>query len=685
MLELLSQINPDELINIDLNIEEKKVFKDNIYFISFSNDFLNFSDEEIINLDKEKLLSLLKIKNLTKSIHDSTVVDKTFDEILFEIKDISYFKSFYNFLLSIKNEFKLEYPTKIYNIFTSDNLLKFNYKKDGQLININSIENSGNFIGGSGGQKSWLFGLSYGAKSTSKFDNEIKFIKNKLLCLDITENTLSEFNKYIDYKIDISIISDKINLLRQNSYFDEVVDTLLNNLVFDSSSTQIFITDYFGLNNYFNFDIEKIHTFLSQYYFNNPKTNPSLLFTDVKTGICRCCLKEKTLYKNNNYSSNFQFNTHVFNIHNTKTNKKFDNNSFFVCNDCSQTLDNINNTIVNQKLGFIKIGYNEFHRSIKRYNSLSEIHSSGYENIDESVFYKIIKDDLSKNSHTLLPVLVFNKNIQEKKRMSENFIYLQTLFNFKSIKMNWLDIIYKNKFSDEKKIVQIERFIQNNSSDLKEFWIDDIPLSPNKINKIIILFLNSISSNSDNIYFYFLSLFNFLTDVSKSDLHFDKIIELEYSNNKLKKYGVHNSVYDNLTLKKGEKNMFEKHNEINNKLSIIDNVKNQLETIDFDFDNDSFWILYGRVLGYLNSKSKSENQNLDYLNNLRQISNKKLLNILQNSFFKYSYDIKENQIKFKIIYSFILEDLMHRKINENTLSHILSGVLNNKIIKLTLN
>ena len=59
--------------------------------------------------------------------------------------------------------------------------------------------------------------------------------------------------------------------------------------------------------------------------------------------------------------------------------------------------------------------------------------------------------------------------------------------------------------------------------------------------------------------------------------------------------------------------------------------------------------------------------------------------MLENTFVKYSHNINSNQVKFKIIYSYLIDNINEKTPSDGTFNSILSGALNGKIIKLTKN
>lgn len=696
MLELFSKIDPLELLNSNLNKVEKTEFKDNIIFTSFNADLLSMSEDDISKLTYSELNDLITIKNLSKKeVHDSEndkfeILNNSFDEFINNIKSIDYFSSLYSQLIDLKKENPLDYPNKIYDLLSSDSILRFKISKDDKNYMIDVLSNNAHCIGAAIGQKSWIFGISYGAIKPRK--DEIKFLSDKLIFANqyLNESMMKDFNEYHTEKLDIEQIVSKLDELNKNEFFNDIIQEKLDSLIYDSKSTQLYLTDYFGLNNYNHFDIELIQERLLEYYLNNPKTNPK---SEKTEGVCRSCSKSSLLIKNNNYSKIFDYSSHTFNLQHLTEGKKSINNSVLFCQECSDKLDDINNMISSEKLHFLKIGVNGFSGSIKKYSNMSEIHTSGYDNIVESVFYKIQSDELSKKANNLVPIIEINaKEQKEKQQMAKNFNLIQNLFGFKLMEeggkwaSNWIDIVYKSKYSKSKKDISIERSIKSRQKILSDFWINNKKVSNNDLNKIIQeSLINNKLIEKNGIYYYY-NLFSFLTDLSK--YKGEEVFETTYlvqNGNKEIKYGVHDSIYDLFTLNEGEENMFERHKRINNEISKLDNSENELSEIELNLSDDDFWVLYGRIVGYLNQKSKSQEQSLDYMNKLKQVTKRNLILILENSFMKYSYDIRENQTKFKLLYSYILESIESKVINDSTFNSILSGSLNSKIIKLTKN
>lgn len=136
-------------------------------------------------------------------------------------------------------------------------------------------------------------------------------------------------------------------------------------------------------------------------------------------------------------------------------------------------------------------------------------------------------------------------------------------------------------------------------------------------------------------------------------------------------------LYIKLT-KEGEQNMNIK-TDLNIKLSQIEKGETQLSLTD-----EELIVLTGRLVSYLNNKSKKSEKSLTYLN-LGSYGTLQLKRILENYLLKYGHEISANQSKFKMAISYALSNLGNSKLKKTELKtlFLVGALANAKEIELT--
>ncbi len=589
--------------NIDLK-KERKTLDANIIYIEFKNLNGNY-ETKIIDLTKDIFNEEFKTFDLNKFNEN---IDNANSEFLFDLK------------LNV-NKISEE------NANNSSDLISYLNKSTffGSSFYLNK-ENIGNAT--IGGNKPGYGTVNYLLSYIKKFDNnptKDEFLKNRLFNIkDLLKGCFKEDEKK---KFANNLIFNKELFKKSIENIDFLnLDGLYNDeLLFNFEKPTIFIWNIEGLRERYIIqdEVKNILNFYNNVIF---KDN-----TNIINVSCKCCLRKDVDLENNETMTKY---SEYVDIANTKLVSKFnlediEENDFslFVCSTCKNKIKE-NNEILSQ-YNFVLLK-----EKIGRNSQINVIEKSFYKNTvellnstDFGYLYKINKfDNVYNFSYEFNYRSNNNLTIEEIK---ENYKIINTfLSKFNNIKEDKHYYIGKYSFLAnhymEDKILEIDRYFNH----FMDFYLNGTKLNLNVFVSLLDeLYLKQILTTNDNKK---LNMFFF------KEKYIDLLIKLT---------------------KIGEKNMGIKEN-INNKLSDLEN-GNKL-----DLSNEEIIVLSGRVLSYLNSKSKEQDKTLNYIANIKNFSVSNLTKILNLTFLKYASAIGGNQIKLKTSISYLLDKLKDVKMNK---------------------
>lgn len=637
--------------------------------------------ELFTKIDFPKLFSTTNLEKETMADFDSNLVYVELDDkfklskiqLLNENSIVGDFENrmknipFFNTILQkINNEIKKRgsiYKNEIYyETFSKNNIMKTKGQhSNGIKLKYDGTSNVGNasIDGAGGGSNCVSIPCVYMAKDIPKGKK------------DLNEVVLYRIERYFDlYKNQKSISEIKNRNNEQSTFITDQEITNIGSVQLNRNNfTQLLLDDTkptiiiynLNLSNYKNFDIDKVKEKLFESYINTPK-----LFTPLKsisTGTCRICNSKQNLISSPYFSEESETTTHIFNLENKKTNKKFETKSNYLCTKCHNDIEETYDFFETNKISYFKMRQNNFNQYIEKIENLSDLSFNSNLNYNNIFVVKSGIDSTNslKNIKRIEKLFVIEKTAKNTK---QNFHIVNEFLDYpqfrkedtKKWSSNFADVFYKEKYPKNKYEIEKEKIIKDTKKTLMDFWFYD----KNIENRIVVAYLNlflkhlhSVDFRKGNGYFHIYNIFSL----------YDK-------ENKMGK--------DSTICKiKGVK-MKDLHENINEKIKIFENNDSELEVLELT--DSEYWILFGRVMGYLKTKSKESEPTLDYLTHLntKQQIQKRLLDL----FNKYGYEISNKQVKFKMVFSYLLEEFKNKNFAENNKIEIVSGALNSKIIKL---
>lgn len=582
----------------------------------------------------------------------------------------------FSFLNTLKKEIKGMLGSNELDCYNTETFLE--EFTPGSILNVGmtrGLIQGNNSIGGATpmGPNFWLLPCGYFAKQKDKKMNFVgKFIDFFPTTFNCDNETLSkkgaslkvinkiELNKKIYFNDDtLQQFIEKINSIKDNEELNKL-DVLIK------EKNILFISDYFGLLN--KFSITDFQKNLVTYDKECVKTSVVSVDNNV---CCKLCGTKDKLFIDETFVSNQNTNTHVFNL-SQSTQKvgddyKYENHAFYFCEPCSsKTQDIIEALMVNSQL-YISFDVDKLSKNVQFLKQLSDFDTNSYLSCVKSIVFKVHQDGLNKTSLQFKQIFSI-KNL-DKKSAFQRKEYVQKLFN---IPMNksiywWVDMIQNelNKKTNEYELKKT-MLLKNKKSELYDYWLNNKQITKS-------LFAALVSFYIQNRYKFkegFISKNNF----EAFPFIFNSLLKIDEN---------YNTLYDTLTKKEGEENMFEKHKSLNEKLKEFEKY-NELDTIQVNIDQNEFWLLVGVIIKYLNNKSKKSDKTMDMVSSINTINHSSMVAYLNRLLRLYGHEISMKQSKFKAIFSFVIESLMNKTYEKTseTQTYVLSGILNN-IVQLT--
>ena len=622
------------------NPELKKEFKtldSNIVYVEFKE----------INGDYKT-----KIVNLTQDVFNEEF--KTFDLNKFN-ENIALANS--DFLLDLKEKVNQISEETANN---SSDILKFLNKSTffADSFYLNKQNSGNNSLGGVAGYGTFNYLLSYSKDFNNKKNDDIEedpniesnkkqaiiskeiFLTNKLFKIKNISNLKQDDKKdFVD-----SLIYDKDKFDKAINNIDKLNLDLLytNEPLFNPSKPTIFIWNIDGIRE--SYIINQENENLLKYFDN-------IIFkddTNLKNISCKCCLRKDYELEDNEIMSKYSRYITIpeaklisrFNLENVEES----DSSMFVCSTCKEKIKENNKILSEYKFILLK-------EKIGRNSEVEVIEKSFFKNIvellnsnDFGYVYKINNFDNAYNfSHEFNYKSIQNLTIEQIKENYKTInSFLGKLSDIKEEKHYYIgkySFLANHYIEDKKKkIFEIDKFFNH----FMNYYLNGKKLELNVFVSLLdeLYLKNIMSSNSEklNIDFFKKNYFNFLV--------------------KLTNIGV-----NNMSIK----------SDLKTKLINLEN------GVKLDLSNEETIVLAGRVLGYLNSKSKQENKSLDYIANIKNFNVSNLTRILNLTFLKYASAIGENQIKLRASISHLLENLKDVKLNKLAIETLfLIGVLADK-------
>lgn len=590
--------------NIDLK-KERKTLDANIIYIEFKNLNGNY-ETKIIDLTKDIFNEEFKTFDLNKFNEN---IDNANSEFLFDLK------------LNV-NKISEE------NANNSSDLISYLNKSTffGSSFYLSKDQIGNQSIGGnSPGYGTVNYILSY-IKNFDKNPTLDVFQSNRLFNIKKFFKSFLKKDKELDFIFANSLLKDKELFIKtiENIEFLNLDLLFDKELVFDFSKPTMFIWNIDGIRNQYiiNNEVDNIKN-----YYNTIIYNDNL---DLSNVSCKCCLRKDVDLEKNEIMSKY---SEYVNIANTKLVSKFnlediEKNDFslIVCSTCKEKIKKNNNILEQYKFLLLK-------EKIGRNSEIEVIDKSYYKNSVELLnsnefgyLYKINKfDNVYNFSYEFDYKSNNNLSLEEIK---QNYLTINTfLGKLENLENKHLYIakysFLMNHYTEDKKIkiFEIDKYFNH----FMNFYLNGNKLNLNVFVSLLNeLYLKKILNKSLNIKFF-------------KDKYFELLIKLT-------------------TI--GEKNMGIKEN-INYKLEKLELENKQLELLD-----EEIIVLSGRILSYLNSKSKEKDKTLNYIGNIKNFSVENLNKILTMSLLKYASAIGNNQIKLKTSTSYILDKLRNIKMNK---------------------
>jgi len=645
MIELFTKIDFEKLFETtQLQKETMKNFDCNLVFVELDEDLK------------------LNIQLLNENIENEDSIVKSFEN---KLSNISFFDSIYKEINNEINNKGMLYKNEIYfEMFSKNNIMKTKGQhSNGMNLKYDGTSNVGNAsIDGAGGGSNCVStpciymasDIPKGKKDLSqtilfRIEKYFELFKNQKYITEI-ENRNNKQSKLLEEdevqrvgKFDTSTINNEIKLLVD----DKKPTIIIYNL---------------NLSNYKQFNIKIIKEKLFESYINTPKLFPPL--KDISNGTCRVCNTKNNLIQSPYFTELSETTTHIFNLDGSKNNNKYEPKSNYLCTKCHNDIEKTYDFFESNKINYFKMRQNNFNQYIEKIENISDLSYNSKLNYNTIFVVKSGIDSINslKNIKRIEKLFMIEKTAKNPK---ENFHTLNNFLDFPQFKKedtnkwssNFADVFYKDKYSKNKYEQEKEKIIKDTKKILMDFWFYDKHMKSENIINYIILFLkhlHSVDFKKGKGYFHLYNIFS-LYDKDKETTKDSIICKL-----------------------KGVK-MKDLHENINEKIKIFENHDSELEILELT--DSEYWILFGRVMGYLKTKSKESEPTLDYLTHLN--TKNQLQKRLLDLFNQYGYEISNKQIKFKMVFSYLLEEFETKTFLEEAKINILSGALNSKIIKLT--